>query len=96
MTFGANDIPTFFAEFGEVVTFGAFTCKGNFSKADGTENFGEKAEINADAFSLLFPTAALPGLKVRSAITVGSTAYIVTDSYPVDDGQITHASLRYA
>jgi len=94
--FGAGDMATFFGDFGVEVIFGVYRCKGNLSRAGANDDFGQQAEINVDASTLMYPLAALPGLKVRSAITVDGTAYIVTDASPLDDGQLGQVELRLA
>lgn len=94
MSYGTGDLSKFFADFGEVVVFGTYTCNAHWANESDLITEGADMTVMGLSQSISFPTSSLPGLKRGSAITVAGTAYKVREPRKVDDGQITVAFLE--
>jgi hypothetical protein len=94
--FGDADLPVFFADFGDPVTFGTKTVLGNFNRpvqiklADqgfgGVETAFPSVELAYNAFS------PMPG--PGDAVNVDGTAYTVSEPTAVSDGAIVCYELK--
>lgn len=94
MAYGSGDLARFFADFGEVIVFGTYTCKGHLALESDLITEGGDMTVMGLSQSLQFPSASLPGLKRGSALTVGGTSFKVREVRKQDDGALSVAFLE--
>ncbi len=92
--FGSGDLDVFFADFGRVVVAGAQSCKANFDAPGQGIDLHSLAPVSGVDYAITYPTTSL-ALTSRQQITVDGFPFQVTAVDPLDDGQITKASLKY-
>jgi hypothetical protein len=93
--FGDADLDIFFADFGSTVVAGGVTCKANFDSPGQGIDLHSLAQVSGVDYAITFKTSSLPALAIRQQITVDGVSYQVTGIDPLDDGQITKATLKH-
>lgn len=93
--FGSTDLDIFFADFGSTVVAGGVTAKANFDSPGQGIDMHTLAPVSGIDYAITFRSTAIPLLAIRQQITVDGLPYQVTAIDPLDDGQITKATLKY-
>lgn len=91
--FGSGDLDLFFADFGSTVIAGATIFKANFDSPGADIDLGALAKVSGVDYAITYKTSAAT-LFNRQQITVDGAPFQVTDITPLDDGQITKATLK--
>lgn len=92
--FGDADLNIFFADFGRTVVAGAQSAKANFDAPGQAIDLHSLAPVSGVDYAITYVTTAL-ALTSRQQLTVDGFPFQVTAVDPLDDGQITKASLKY-
>jgi hypothetical protein len=93
--FGSGDLDVFFADFGSTVIAGSQTAKANFDSPGQAIDLHSLAPVSGVDYAITFKSTALSALAIRQQITVDGNPFQVTAIDPLDDGQITKATLKY-
>jgi hypothetical protein len=94
VTYGSSDLAFMLADMGEVVTFGAYTCRALLNHETDLQDMGGQMAIVGDTISIEYATTSLPGLKKASAITAAGTSYKVREIHKKEDGALSVAFLE--
>jgi hypothetical protein len=92
--FGDADLNIFFADFGRTVIAGAQSALANFDAPGQAVDLHTLAPVSGVDYAITYPTTAL-ALTSRQQLTVDGFPFQVTAVDPMDDGQITKATLKY-
>jgi hypothetical protein len=91
--FGAADLDVFFADMGVTCVAAGQTATVLLDAPGESLDLGG-SHISAVDYRMTFKTTALSLMSVRQQITVDGNKYIVSAIDPLDDGQISRATLE--
>lgn len=86
-----EDLAVLFADFGVTAVYGSLTALVVLDMPDQQVLGG--MQISAD-YAITYRSVDLVGLKHGDALTVDGTSYTVREVTRLDDGRITHATLK--
>lgn len=87
----SEDLTAFFADFGELATWGAYTAKVLVDSP--TEDLLGGRVLSTD-FKLTLPAAELPGIAKDGQVVIGSATYQVREVRLVGDGKVKELMVR--
>jgi len=95
MAYGSLDLAFMFADFGEVVVFGAYTTKGILDFEGQGWGPEDQAQVGVEVITLTYEFVKLPSLVPGSALSVAGVNYAVTRGpRRMSDGQVAVAILE--
>jgi hypothetical protein len=94
--FGAGDVPALLRDLGVDVTLGATTVKGLVDRAGSRilEGDGTPAAMIGRDILVTMQQGSLPGLAVKSQLTVDGVSWVVSTILEIEDGELITLYLR--